>query len=339
MFGKRVSLLIAVLLVCVMLVSLAGCGGKKEEKTSGAAGGEVTLRLVSAWPGHINMNDGLRVFEKLVNERGKGKIQIKLLGGPEVIPAMEQVKAVKNGTVDMAWLPATYMVSLVPEANCFELTRFTPAEERKNGFFENFNEIFAKKANAIYLGRGTPGLNFNLYTNFPVTKLEDFKGKMIRVTPAYKELVRSIGASPAAIEPGEVYSALERGVVEGYGWPATGVSDWGWDAKTKYIIEPGFYQVDVFALINKSQWDKLSAEQKKVLNDAAIEMENQMEKHFKELAAKERKVLTEKGIKVMQLSPEDSKVYLQHAFDAVMEVVMKSSPEYGPKLKAILTPK
>jgi len=334
---KRKSFGLLSILVIFLLLTV-GCGSSPSNSkvSNDNIGNEVALKAVTAWPQKINMNDGFQSLMKSVNEKGKGKVQIKYLGGPEVIPAMELINAVKNGSIDMAWLPATYMVSLVPEANAFELTTFTPEQERKNGFYDLYNEIFQIKANSVYLGRGTPGLNFNLYTNFPVKTLEDFKGKPIRVTPSYKELVRSLGASPTSIDPGEVYSALERAVVVGYGWPATGIVDWGWDAKTKYIIEPSFYQVDVLALVNKNKWDSLTADQKKVLTDSTLEMEKTMGDHFKKLVVKEREILTGKGLQVVQLSPEESKKYLKFAFDGVMNTVLNNSPEYGPKLQKIL---
>ncbi|MHB8984165.1 MAG: TRAP transporter substrate-binding protein DctP [Carboxydocellales bacterium] len=340
MFRQKRFFISALLILTLMFV--AGCGTKTPAKSDNAGkevkeAKEVTLNAVTAWPQKINMNDGFHFLNKEVNASGKGKVQIKYLGGPEVIPAMELVNAVKNGSVDIAWLPATYAVSLVPEANAFELTKYTPEQERTNGFYNLYDEIFLKKANSHYLGRGTPGLNFNLYSNFPVKTLEDFKGKPFRVTPSYKELVKSLGASPVAIDPGEVYTALERAVVVGYGWPQVGIVDWGWDAKTKYIIEPGFYQVDVLALVNKDKWNSLSEEQKEVLKTSTIAMEKAMEQHFTEVKGKERQVLTGKGLQVVELSPEDSKKYLQLAFDGVMNTVLKASPEYGTKIKEILT--
>ncbi len=192
---------------------------------------------------------------------------------------MELINAVKNGTVDIAWLSAGYTVSLVPEANAFKLSNFTAEQERKNGLSDLYNEIFQKKANSVYLGWGNPSLNFTLYSNVPIKTLADFKGKPIRVTPAYKDFVTALGASPVTIDPGEVYTALERNVVVGYGWQTTGIQDYGWDAKTKYIIDPPFYQTDVIGLVNKDKWNSLNDEQKKIMVNASIDMEKKRHGH------------------------------------------------------------
>ena len=50
-----------------------------------------------------------------------------------------------------------------------------------------------------------------------------------------------LGANVVTTPPGEVYTALERGVVDGYGWPILGIFDLGWQEKTKYRVDPGFY--------------------------------------------------------------------------------------------------
>lgn len=336
---KRYSVLIIGLLMAALL--MAGCGSQsaapaKSDKESGADK-EVVLKAVTAWPEKIRDNDGFKFLQKEVNERGKGKLKIQYLGGPEVIPTNELINAVKSGSVDIAWLSMIYTVSIVPEGHAYKLSKFTPDQERKNGFFDLFNEIYQKKANAVYLGRGIPGVHFNLYTSFPVNSVADLKGKPIRTTMNYKDFLVALGASPVTIDPGEVYSALERGVVQGYGWPSFGITEWGWDAKTKYVIEPGFYQVDAGALVNRDKWNSLSDDQKKILTDSAIAMEKAMEQHFKELVKSDRELLTQKGIKVIQLPPEETANFLKLADEAIMNNVLKASPEYGQKIKDVLS--
>lgn len=326
----------------VALVLLAGCGkasqpaAPEKQQAGKVEAQEVVLKAVTAWPEKIRDNDGFRFLTEEVTARGQGKVKIQYLGGPEVVPTMELINAVKNGSVDVAWLSMGYTVSNVPEANAMKLSKFTPEEERQNGLYDLYNEIFQKKANAVYLGKGIPGVHFQLYTNFPVKTLADFQGKPIRVTPSYKDFVQALGASPVTIDPGEVYTALERGVVAGYGWPSFGVGDWGWDAKTKYIIEPGFYQVDTVALVNKNKWDSLSGEAKQVLTDAAKAVEKRAQEHFAEIVRKDREQLLQKGLQVITLPAAEADKYVQTADEAVMRQVLQASPEYGPKLQAIL---
>ena len=105
--------------------------------------------------------------------------------------------------------------------------------------------------NAIFLARLVDNNPFHLYLNKPIAK-PDLTGLKLRITPVYRDFFQALGATVVQTAPGEVYTALERGVVDGYGWPITGVFDLGWNEKTKYRVDPGFYTAEVSVLVNKS---------------------------------------------------------------------------------------
>ena len=113
---------------------------------------------------------------------------------------------------------------------------------------------------------------FHIYLNKKIDKL-DFTGLKIRVTPVYKDIVEALGGTTVTTAPGEVYTALERGVVDGYGWPVTGIFDLGWEKVTKFRLEPAFYSVEVNVLVNLDTWKGLTDAQRKVLSDAALWLE------------------------------------------------------------------
>ena len=92
---------------------------------------------------------------------------------------------------------------------------------------------------------------FHLYLNKQITA-PDLTGLKLRITPVYRDFFQALGATVVQTAPGEVYTSLERGVVDGYGWPITGIFDLGWHEKTKYRVDPGFYTAEVSILINKA---------------------------------------------------------------------------------------
>lgn len=344
MFRKK--LLIGVSLILVALLAF-GCSPVDKAKNGAdteapkaeapkAEAKEVVLKAVSAWPEKIQDNAGLKKLIEKVNEKGKGKVKIEWVGGPEVVATNELINAVKGGTVDIGWLAAAYTVSNVPVANAIKLSKMTPEEERANGVYDLWNEIFEKQTNAHYLGKGMPGVQFHLYTTKEVKKISDLKGKAIRVTASYKDFVAALGASPVMIAPGEVYTALERGVADGYGWVNFGISDWGWEALTKAVIDPGFYQVDTMGLVNLTKWNNLSDDVKKIINDAMIEVEKEMPAYYQDLYKKDRELLASKGIKVLKLSDDEAKQYLDMAYKSVWDEVLKTAPDYAQKVKTAL---
>ena len=79
-------------------------------------------------------------------------------------------------------------------------------------------------------------------------------GLKIRITPVYREFFQALNANVVTTAPGEVYTALERGVVDGYGWPIGGVFDQNWQQHTKYRVDPGFYDAEVSIIVNLDKW-------------------------------------------------------------------------------------
>ena len=93
--------------------------------------------------------------------------------------------------------------------------------------------LYDQKMNAVLLARHIDDNPFHLYLTKPITK-SDLTGLKLRITPVYREFFQALGATVVQTAPGEVYTALERGVVDGYGWPITGIFDLGWHEKTKF---------------------------------------------------------------------------------------------------------
>ncbi len=295
------------------------------------------VKVVSAWAQNNKMNDALWMFQKKVKEESNGQLEIVWGGGPEAIPAFQLVEALRNGVVDLAWTAHTYNVAQLPVVEGAKLSKLTPAQEREKGVFAFYQDVYQKKLNAYYLGRGTPGLTYNLYTTVPVKSLDDFKGMSIRVTPAYKAFVEAMGAAPVATDPGEVFTALERNMVKGYGWPSLGISDFGWDAVTKFVIEPAFYQVDVMVIANINAWNKLPKNLQDVLNASMQEVEKEAYQHFGKLINEDRENLKKKGVQEIKLSAAEAEKYLQTAYEASWKEVLKKDPQMGAQLRDLLS--
>jgi len=161
-------------------------------------------------------------------------------------------------------------------------------------------------------------------------------GLKIRVTPVYRDFFQSLGATVVQTAPGEVYTALERGVVDGYGWPIQGIFDLGWHEKTKYRVDPGFYNAEVSVLVNLDTWKKLDAAQKDVLNRNAIWLEGLAQENAARNVA-EAKRQVDAGLEVIAFTGEVGKQYLAKAYEVSWASIIAQSPEHGPKLKALLS--
>ena len=137
---------------------------------------------------------------------------------------------------------------------------------RKNGIFDQINASYADKG-LYYYARTGEGVQYYLYSNKKIDKA-DLTGLKLRVAPIYRDFLQKQNATVVQMAPGEVYTALERGVVDGYGWPMIGIFDLGWHEKTKYRLEPGFYAIELGVVFNLASWNKLNAQQKAFLTEA-----------------------------------------------------------------------
>ena len=225
---------------------------------------EVTLRAVTAFAEKTTYSRGFETFIERVNADGKGTIQINYIGGPKAMPPFEVGNALKTGVVDIANTTGAFTTNVMPESDAWKLTERPMSELRKNGGYDYMAKLYAEKMNAIFLARLVDNNPFHLYLNKPIAG-PDLTGLKIRITPVYRDFFQALGATVVQTPPGEVYTSLERGVVDGYGWPITGIFDLGWHEKTKYRVDPGFYTAEVSVLVNKTTWDKLTDAQRVVL--------------------------------------------------------------------------
>ncbi|MEJ2716069.1 MAG: TRAP transporter substrate-binding protein DctP, partial [Deltaproteobacteria bacterium] len=276
---------------------------------------EVTLKAVSAFAEGTRFSKNFERFVKKVNAEGKGLVQINYIGGGgKVMNPFEVGNAVRGGVVDMANVTGAFYTNLLPEADALKLIQITAQELRKNGGWELINKLHNEKLNSYFLAKQGDGIPFQLYLTKKIDK-PDLHGLKIRVTPVYRAFFVALGATVNRTPPGEVYTALERGVVDGYGWPIQGIFDLGWQEVTKYRVDPGFYSVDVNVLINLNKWKSLSPEQRAFLKKMGIWLESLNAENAK-INKAEIKRQADAGIKTITFSPEQSKKYLDTAYKA-----------------------
>lgn len=301
--------------------------------TYAAEAQEVTLKAVTSFAEKTQFSKNFERFIDKVNADGKGKVQINYIGGPRAMPPFEVGNAVRTKVVDIANVTGAFYTNLMPEADGFKLVSKPQSEQRKDGTFAFINELHNQKLNSFYLARQFHNVPFHIYMNKKIDKL-DFTGLKIRVTPVYKDIVEAMGGTTVTTAPGEVYTALERGVVDGYGWPVTGIFDLGWEKVTKFRMEPAFYSVEVNVLVNLDTWKSLSDAQRKVLSDAALWLEG-LDSENEALIKSERDRQDKAGIQPIEFSAADSKAFLAKANDVGWASVIKRAPDNGAKLRQL----
>jgi TRAP-type C4-dicarboxylate transport system substrate-binding protein len=302
---------------------------------AGAPAQEVTLRVVSAFAENTQYVKNYEAFQKKLNAEGKGLLQLNFIGGPKAMPPFEVGNAVRTGVVDIAITTGAFYTNIMPEADALKLAQVPAPEQRKNGAYELINKIWNEKANMVYLARVIDFTPFHLYLTKKIDK-PDLTGLKIRITPVYRDFFQALGATVVQTAPGEVYTALERGVVDGYGWPINGIFDANWHEKTKYRVDPGFYNAEVSMVMNLDKWKQLSQAQRDLLMKHAIALEAD-NVSWKKVNEDDIKRQREVGIQTITFDPAEAKSYYDKAYEVGWASVIKASPQYGPQLKKLIS--
>ncbi len=268
-----------------------------------------------------------------VNKEFKDKISVNYLGGPEITAPVEQIQALKNGIFDINYNVTSYYSPLAPELNAFQLSKLKPWEERKSGFYDYIGDRH-KKIGAFYLGRWLYG-PFYIWVKTPVSNMEELKKLKLRTAPMYTYFFGKLGVGSVSVKPTDVYTALERGMVEGFGWPLLGAREDGWTENCKYLIDHPFYGMDGTIIFNLDVWNKIPRALQDELASFTAKYERDMVAYFEKEYEKERELLRKSGVKFIKFSEPEAKKYVQTAYDAYWEDVAKKVPNLVADLKKL----
>jgi TRAP-type C4-dicarboxylate transport system substrate-binding protein len=300
---------------------------------SSASAEEVTLKAISFLPKQINYSQSFAKFVEAFNKEAKGVVQINFIGGPEVTPAGQQGQALKNGLVDMILCPPGLYLNLMPEGEVISGSNKTPLQLRKDGAYDVLDTVMQKRLNAKFLAHVAGGNNFHLWTKAEPKRSADggvdFKGMKIRTAPLWKEFFDALQITTIVLPPPDVYTALERGTVEGTGWPVIGVRDFKWDKFVKYRIEPGYFQTDVVLAANLAKFNSLSKQAQGMLKKAAVKYEADSYAEFQEIEKADKAAMKAEGMKVVELTGAGRKTFIEKAYAAPWKRMKdKGIPDY-----------
>jgi TRAP-type C4-dicarboxylate transport system substrate-binding protein len=303
-----------------------------------AAGEPIELKYATSFDQHRDHEWGTRTFVDRLRKSAGDRVKIVYKGGPEAIPPFELGEAVRKGIVDFAHGVGGYYASMIPEANAVRLAQLLPWELRANGALDFMRKLWVEKANFIPIAWFTMGGGnmYHIYSKVRIKKVDDFKGLKIRSTPTYKDFLLALGTTPIQMPHGEIYTSLERGLVQGVASPAFGVMEMGWQTQVKYTIFPPFYEVDQGIIFNWDTWKRLPKDLQKLIDDIGAQVEKDSHEFILRVVKKQYDDLKKAGLEEITL--EDPQRYLTIAYEAAWkDVLSKSDPKYGPEMKRLLT--
>jgi TRAP-type C4-dicarboxylate transport system substrate-binding protein len=242
-------------------------------------------------------------FKRIVEEVGKGKVTIQLLG-PEVVPPFEQLQPVSAGAFDMLFTHGAYHGGSRGLALVMDAVAPDPAKRRDSGVLAYLDDFYQKshgiKVLAVsILGHG----GYHCFLKAPLTPEGDWKGRKIRGVSTFHGVIQSLGGSPVAIPVGETYSALEKGVVDGGCMPAAGMVAYKLYEVAKYRVEPTYGSNNTILGINLNKWNALSKDAQAILLEAGKRTETNNLTWGDGVLKEERAELAKRNVQVARLAP------------------------------------
>ena len=321
-----------------VIFGVAAVGLMAAVTTSPAVSQEVTLTSASCFPIGSPPSRPYEALVKEVNKRGKGVLQINMIGGaPAIGSPFTLTQKMGRGAYDMVGCTEAYFGNVLPEAPVFRFSDFPYAELRTNGALDYVNKLLAEKG-IYYVARHHDFGKFHLWLSKPIDK-PDLTGLNLRVSPVYTAFFKSLGATVQTSNIAQVYTYMENGTVQGYGWPALG---WvpSWVEVTKYRVEPGFYNATLHTLMNLKKWKTLTKAQQDLLTTVGLEFEGRSESDnpgFQDLLTKQKALTASKGLQAITFTGEDREKWLAAARKVGWAEVLERSPKHGPKLMKLFT--
>lgn len=275
------------MLFCGLLFLLTIVLSLVTNKANAQEGPKVMWKMQSVFPPPEEVYSGAGVlgvygqFKELarrVEKRTGGMLQIKIYLPGELCKLQEAPEALMTGMIDVLGGNAMYWTGVWPEGF---IAGNIPYGTKS---YEEFRKIYTDTDYIKILRRGHAKKNVywlcniesasaNFMTNFPLHSLADIKGKKIAASGPRAKMIQDMGGSPVNVAGAEMYTALQRGMVDGITYPPyTGVS-YKFFEVLKYVVWPGITVPSMGeVLINLKSWEKLPAHYQKILNEEAFNM-------------------------------------------------------------------
>lgn len=300
--------------------------------TAQAAG--VEWKLLTSWGPSDNLATRIALLPWIdrINKELAGKLHISWVG-PESVPPFEQLKPLRNGIFDVLYTHPAYHAGDIAVGMGIDLFDFPSKEKRAVGVFDILDEAYKTTQGVRYLG-GFPGAGYHIVLRDKCISTANLKGYKIRSNPFYDPLLKALGAASVTTPITEVFSALEKGVVDGACQPATDTITLKWYEVAKYRITPTFGATTQSLFVNEQSWNRLPKDVQDAVVKITKEVEDSSYMEMRAAWAKQAEQLKTFGMQECALPKEEAKKYLDTFYEETWKYVIKLDPKYGPPLKA-----
>lgn len=255
------------------------------------ANAETTLKLLVSWSAGriLTVEHSLKVIQAELAKQSGGQVKLKRFG-PEVVPPFEQLEPVSSGSFDLLYTHPAYHGGTTGIGMMMDTVNPDPDRRRATGIWSWVDKYY-QGAHNVKLLSITATTGFHILLREPIGPSGDIKGRKIRSNPAYDALIRAFGGVPVTLPVPQIYTALQKGLVDGTAYPLNSMVNAKYYEVVKYMARPSFGRASNLWLINLDTWKKLDAASQKALTETGKVLEKSVS-----WAAEKIKLAEEEGM-------------------------------------------
>lgn len=288
------------------------------------------FRLLSGWDKHYSYSPQMvDPFMKGVETGSGGRIKF-IMSGPETVPPFEQLEPVSRGVFQFLFTHGAYHFGTTPAMTLVEAFDGDLAAVRASGLFDVLDKHYQRHQLKLVQLCVSPVGAYNMLLRAPVNPQGDLSGRKIRAVANYGGVVKLLNATSTVLPPSEVYTALDKGLIDGTAWPVIGMLDFRWNEVAKHVLRPSFGVNYQPLFMNLAAWNKLSKQDQELMSKVARQVEDAWAGFAPKTWAEEEEKLKAKGVTITRMGSAQA-AKLQSAWASGL---LEASAAKDPKLTA-----
>jgi tripartite ATP-independent transporter DctP family solute receptor len=282
---------------------------------------------------------GMDKFAEIVEAKSGGKLKVNVFPGGALGSDQANLSALQGGTLEMASMNSGIFASIVKDFAVYDFPFLFSSPKEVAAVVDGpvGQALHAKLEDKGLIGLTYYELGFRQITNSkrPITKVEDIAGLKLRVipNPINIDWVSALGANPTPLPFPELYAALEQKAVDGQENPVATIQGAKLFEVQKYMTLTNHQYNPQSVVVSKKFWDSLSAADRKIVQDAAVESAKYQREQSRSAAAGILESLKKAGMQVNELPPAE----MAKLREKIKPVIAKHTASVGEAtVKAVL---
>ena len=286
---------------------------------------EIKWRMPTSWPKSLDtLYGGAEMMARMVGEATDNKFQIQPFAAGEIVPGLQVLDAVQNGTVEIGHTASYYYFGKDPTFTFGSSVPFGPNMRINQAWYmlgggrDVLNEFY-KKYNCVSLLAGNTGCQMGGWFRKELATVDDLKGLKFRIGGFAGRVMQKLGAVPQQIAGGDIYPALEKGTIDAAEW----VGPYDDEKLGFYKVAPHYYYPGwweggpmLLSFVNLDKWNALPKYYQSVLEQAGHYANNWMMAKYDQANPAALRRLLANGTKLHAFSPP----IMQACFKAAKEL-------------------